>query len=437
MIYWAPFLHFYQPSIQYHHILRKVCNECYRPLLKMLLDHPGAKVTINMCGILTEQLNDHGMGDVIDNIKELAANNQLEFVDSAKHHPILPLIPQKEVHRQIKLNQGANRYFFGEGYKPKGFFPPEMCYSASLARTLKDMGYDWVLVGGVACQDRWPIDFISQIPHASSAIKVFYRDDILSNKISFHNLDSVGFVQELIKIAKDNEDKDIYIITAMDAETFGHHIHNWERIFLAQLYETIDTIETIHHHYDKVKKKDLVDFQKKIFSDLKEMPHIKAVTISELLSKFPAQDTKLPKPSSWSTTKEDIAAKNYYPLWKDIGNKIHELQWEHLNICFELVNHAVSRKDANKESKRYAAIARWSLDHAVHSCQFWWANKDRGTWDINLIHKGLLLQEEVLLNADKAINVSSIDKLKKKSFYHEVAAARDIANKIRDLLIAQ
>jgi alpha-amylase/alpha-mannosidase (GH57 family) len=438
MIYWAPFLHFYQPSIQYHHILKKVCNECYRPLLKMFLDHPKAKVTINMCGILTEQLSDHGMGDVIDNIKELAENKQLEFVDSAKHHPILPLIPQKEVHRQIKLNQASNRYFFGKSYKPRGFFPPEMCYSASLGRTLENMGYEWALISGVACQDKWPLDFISAISRGSKALKIFYRDDILSNKISFRSLDSIGFLQELVKLAKEKEKekKDIYVITAMDAETFGHHIQHWEHLFLAQLYETIDTLETIHHHYDGTKKKELPDSQKKIFADLKEMPHIKAVTISELLDKFPVEKTKLPKPSSWSTTKDDIARKNYYPLWKDINNHIHDLQWEHLSICFELVNHAVSRKDTNKESKSFVAMARWLLDYATHSCQFWWANKTRGMWEINLIHKGLLLQEEVLLNANKAISISSIDTRKKKLFYHEAAAARDIANKIRDLLIS-
>ena len=108
MIYWAPFLHFYQPPTQFHAILKKVCNESYRPLLKMLLEYPNAKLTINICGVLTEMLNDHGATDILTNIKKLAQNRQIEFVDCAKYHTILPLIPKKEMRRQIELNNKTN-----------------------------------------------------------------------------------------------------------------------------------------------------------------------------------------------------------------------------------------------------------------------------------------------------------------------------------------
>ncbi len=429
MIYWAPFLHFYQPPIQFHGILKKVCNESYRPLLKMFLEHPAAKVTINMSGVLTEMLNDHGAEDVLEILKELAHRGQLEFVESAKYHPILPLIPAKEMHRQIKLNNQTNKFFFGKLYEPQGFFPPEMCYSNEVAEVVKAMEYEWILLSGVACPDTWPLDFVSAIPCDSSTIKIFYRDDILSNKISFHHLDATGFIKE------SNGKKDIYVVTAMDAETFGHHIQHWEELFLAEVYETIDTIEDIYKHDDLKQRRDLAMAHKEIFRELKEIPHLEVLCISDLLKKFPANKTHLPRPSSWSSTKEDIAKKDYYPLWKSVSNKLHELQWEHMNICFEIINQALSLKGSNKDSHRFAIFARGLLDRAVHSCQFWWANKERGTWDINLINKGLILQEEAVLNAYKAINVSSATDAIKKDFYHKVAAGRDVANKIRDLLI--
>src|SRR3989338_6773401 len=197
MIYWAPFLHFYQPPTQFHAILKKVCNESYRPLVKMLLEHPGAKVTVNMCGVLTETLNDHGAGDILDGLKQLAKNKQLEFVDSGKYHPILPLLPQKEMRRQIRLNKKTNEFFFEDAYNPRGFFPPEMCYSPDTGRVIKALGYEWILISGIACSDEWPLDFISGVSCGTSTIKIFYRDDILSNKISFHSLDSAGFIKEL------------------------------------------------------------------------------------------------------------------------------------------------------------------------------------------------------------------------------------------------
>ena len=37
MIYRAHLLHFYQPMTQRHHVLAKVCDESYRPLLMDML----------------------------------------------------------------------------------------------------------------------------------------------------------------------------------------------------------------------------------------------------------------------------------------------------------------------------------------------------------------------------------------------------------------
>ena len=426
MIYWAPFLHFYQPPTQMHAVLKKVCNESYRPLLKMLLEHPNAKVTINICGVLTEMLNDHGAGDILSDIKKLAQNNQLEFVDSAKYHPILPLIPQNEVRRQIELNQKTNSYFFKESYKVRGFFPPEMCYSSDVARILANMGYEWVLISGVACQKKWPLDEIPRISLGESALNIFYRDDILSNKISFHDLDSAGFISELIQLAQDKSD--IYVITAMDAETFGHHIQDWEKLFLAEVYEIIEGVAS----HDGLKQRaDLAEEHRKIFES-EEISQIEVVTISQLLEKFPINSSKPPLPSSWSTSKEDISTENYYPLWKNPGNHVHRLQWEHLKICFELIDE-VSKLKSEKGIARFYNISRALLDRAIHSCQFWWANIGR-MWEINLINKGLILQEEVILNAYKAIKISKVQEEIKREFYHKVTAARDLANKIRDQL---
>ncbi|MFH1855781.1 MAG: hypothetical protein ABH836_00950, partial [Candidatus Omnitrophota bacterium] len=174
MIYWAPFLHFYQPPIQFHAVLKKICDESYRPLLKVLLGQPASKVTININGVLTELLNDHGAVDVLEGFQKLAYNGQLEFVESAKFHAILPLLPQKEMYRQIKLNRQTNEYFFKDAYKPRGFFPPEMCYSNEAAKVIADMGYEWILISGIACRDEWPLEYISRVSFDSSSVNIFF-----------------------------------------------------------------------------------------------------------------------------------------------------------------------------------------------------------------------------------------------------------------------
>src|SRR4030042_5498373 len=79
MIYWAPLLHFYQPSNQVHWVLKKVCNESYRPLVQLFHDLPHAKVTVNINASLTEMLDEHGMSDVINGWGDLAENGCEEF----------------------------------------------------------------------------------------------------------------------------------------------------------------------------------------------------------------------------------------------------------------------------------------------------------------------------------------------------------------------
>ena len=402
MIYWAPFLHFYQPPTQSHNVLAKICEESYRPLVRVFKEHPESRVTINMCGVLTEMLSKHGYGDILIGLAELGSRGQVEFVESAKFHAILPLIPKQEIKRQIELNRLTNIYFFKDSYKPKGFFLPEMCYSDEAASVVRGMGYEWTIVSGIASQGKWPMDYISSFKLGTGIMKVFFRDDIISNMISFKNFDALGFVSRIKELANGKEDA--YIVTAMDAETFGHHIHGWENMFLGKAYEII-----------------------------KDSEEIEVVGISDLLKIFPVVKTKPPKPSSWSTSNEEIMAGNYYPLWNTPHNTVHRLQWEHMNICLEIFQEAENKND-NDKSASFFNIARETLDMALHSCQFWWANKGR-MWNENLIDKGLILQEEAILNAYLAVANSDCKDSEKKKCYRKVIAARYIAGKIRDEIL--
>ncbi|MCX5692255.1 MAG: hypothetical protein NTX47_01010 [Candidatus Omnitrophica bacterium] len=403
MIYWAPLLHFYQPPTQSHGVLAKVCKESYRPLVRVFKKHPESRITVNMCGVLTEMLADHGYRDILKGLEKLGQRGQVEFVESSKFHAILPLIPEIEAKRQISLNKKTNLSFFKDSYRPRGFFLPEMCYSDETASIVKGMGYEWVIVSGIACQGKWPMDYISTFKLGSGSIKAFFRDDIISNMISFKNIDAVGFVSRIKELAEGKEDA--YIITAMDAETFGHHIRGWENIFLAKVYEIIE-----------------------------DSDEVKAVKISDLLEKFPAVKARPPKPSSWSTSNEEIMAGNYYPLWNTPHNNVHRLQWEHMDLCLEIFQEAEKKKDIEK-SVPFFNTARGTLDMALHSCQFWWANKGR-MWNENLINKGLILQEETMLNSYLAVANSGCKDSEKKRCYNKVIAARHIAGKIRDEIVS-
>src|SRR6266498_1278614 len=125
MIYWAPVLHFYQPPTQFPEVLKRVCRESYRPLIDLLGEFTRSRATVNINGALTEMLLDSGHDDIIEGLKQLAGNGRIELVGSAMYHPILPLLPECEIRRQIALNQTTNQRAFGDAYQPAGFFAPE------------------------------------------------------------------------------------------------------------------------------------------------------------------------------------------------------------------------------------------------------------------------------------------------------------------------
>lgn len=89
---WANFLHFYQPPTQKEVWVKKIAAESYRRIVQGLLEHPNARLTLNINGILDELLDQHGEHDVLDGIKELLRRGQIELTASAKYHPLLPTL---------------------------------------------------------------------------------------------------------------------------------------------------------------------------------------------------------------------------------------------------------------------------------------------------------------------------------------------------------
>lgn len=397
MTHWAQLLHFYQPPTQTHAILRKVADESYRPLLRVLREHPNARVAINMQGVLTETLIEHGMRDIVDQLRRLAEMGRVEFVGSGKFHPILPLIPVAQVSRSIHENAETNGEAFGSAWRPRGFFPPEMCYSREITPAIAGAGHEWFIMSGVGCPVAWPINQIHRVRAGEGTLAVLFRDDVRSNRISFRETNPQAFVEDLQRVGGN---EDAYVVTAMDAETFGHHITDWEREFLGATFALLTHQGRRGGH------------------------RVRMVLPSELLSLYPAGDTIEPYPSSWSTSNDDLGAQNPYPLWKSPGNRLHELQWDYVGHCLHLAGVA-KRTASTAEARKFALLAEERLQPALHSCQFWWASR-RPMWDVTMIHRGFLLLNEVLLNASRALQFGSATMQEKDEARWRVAAANEL-----------
>ncbi len=413
-------LHFYQPPGQVPGVLRRIVNECYRPLIRVFREHPNARASFNINAVLTEMLDDHGYHDVIEGLAELAASGRVEITGSGKYHPILPLIPQDEAARQIALHNETNARLLGPAYRPRGFFPPEMSWDHSIAPLVAQGGHEWVIMSGIACPVTWPLDRIHREHAGARDLAVLFRDDLLSNKISFKSTDVRGFLEDLRALADPAADR--YVVIAMDAETYGHHIPHWEQDFLANLFQTL--AET-----------DVAPARRTGARGTAPLLAVKPAMLSDLVDRVPAGTTIVPRASSWSTTQDDLSHGNPYPLWRHRGNEIHRLLWRHLEQTLALFTMAqgVLAQNGHAGANGDLQAARAYLDMALHSDQFWWASR-RPHWSVNLVHRGLTMQRDTILNAMRVINLSDAPDEVRGVAQERVAIARDTGDRITDRL---
>jgi alpha-amylase/alpha-mannosidase (GH57 family) len=404
--HWAQLLHFYQPPTQTHEILVRVANESYRPLLRVLAKHPNARLAVNVQGVLTQLLQEHGQGDIVESLMRLADRGIIEFVGSGKYHPILPLVPAERRASSIAQNHETNASAYGEDWKPRGFFPPEMCFGPQITPEIAAAGHDWLIMSGVGCPGPWPIDRVHRVKAGEGSLAVLFRDDVRSNKISFRRTSPEEFIHDLQEVGGGN---DSYVVTAMDAETFGHHIAGWENEFLDE------TLGLLTHQGRRGAHRVQMAFP------------------STVVDQFPAGEVIQPLPSSWSTSEQDIESGDPYPLWKSPGNHLHAMQWEYVDHCMYL--EGVARQYAReKEAATHAAIASERLEPALHSCQFWWASR-RPMWDFTMVHRGFMLLSEVELNAAHAIALGDAPEEVKQESRWRVAAANELRFAIENALV--
>lgn len=358
-MYWANFLHFYQPPTQKAFWVKKIANESYRVLIKGLMANPKAKMTLNINAVLVELFEKHGCQDVIDGIRELTERGQIELTASAKFHPFLPLMPADEIRRQIELNTETNKKFFGAAYRPKGFFPPEMGYSRAVADVVRSMGYKWIIIDELAYNGRlhslrW--DTLYDLKNAED-FTVFFRERDTSFRILSAEVGiSVFSAGMLVKLLGDRIASDDYLLTAMDGETFGHHRPGLDTL-LFELYE---------------------------------VPQIQSVTLSELRTLITKREPTEPLSSSWALMRKDLEQNTPFSRWKDDHNEIHSMQWELTYLAID------SFKSLNQQDAGWNDV-RAMLDRALHSDQYWWASASPW-WSIEMIEAGAKDLKDVVLN---------------------------------------
>lgn len=224
----ALLLHIYQPPTQFPEVTKEIAETSYRPLVRVLKETTSAKLALNICASLTEQLDKLGYHNLLGDFKKLAQEGKVEFMGSAKYHPLLSKLPPGEIKHQISLNQETNERLLGSVFKPQGFFPPEMAYSSHVARAIEQTGFSWVIVEDFAFPDGKirRHDCIYRV--AGTGLKVVFRDRHLSLGLAFGDFKTPRDFMSALERGSNNPSEprsgnEGYRIIALDGETFGHH----------------------------------------------------------------------------------------------------------------------------------------------------------------------------------------------------------------------
>jgi len=358
-MYWINLLHLYQPPTMERQTIEQVAKESYSFVLEILEKNPDFKMTINICGGLSEQLDKYGYINILKKIKTLAEKKQIELTASAAFHPFFPLMPEKEILYQIETNNIINKRYFGKAYNPQGFFIPEMAYSKKIGKIISSLGYKWVMLDDIHLGGKLGnVNYNKGYIIKNNGLKTLFR----KRKISKTYVPST--IVKLIKEEKNSRN----VITATDGELYGHHHKDLD----GHLYQ------------------------------LSKNPEVKTATVSEFLKKTKTWEKVEIVPASWETTEKEIKNKEPYILWDNSHNQIQQKIWKLAHLALKTANNHIN-------DVQYG----WARDHlnkGLASCTFWWAAAQDFrdafgpiSWNPDEIEKGT----DELIRSIRALNKAS------------------------------
>jgi len=321
-ITWINLLHFYQPPTTDNETIIEAAEKSYIRIISALKRNKQIKFTLNITGCLLDRLEILGYQELINDLKTMLLSGQIELIGSAAFHPLLALLPDTEIIRQIKLNEKILEKHFGQKFKAKGFFIPEAAYGVKLAKIVKKLNYNWIMLDEISADIKSDqLDNSRLYIDKNSGLKILFRQRQNSKKYA---------PQVIFKLIKKLEDKTV--ITATDAELYG------------------------------LRHKDF-SFT---FEKLLKRPEIKTSTASEYLAGLAGTKKIALRASSWESTEKELKNSLPYFLWHNKKNTIQNLLWQ-------LANAAITNVNKYPKDQNYF-WSRQHLDRGLASCTFWWAS---------------------------------------------------------------
>ena len=366
---WINLLHLYQPIAIDPKRVEEASRKCYLPLVEFLENNPNVNFTVNITGALLKNWEELGYTDLMKRWAKLVGKGQIELTGTAAYHSLLPLIPMKEVEEQIKENTEILKSYLGEDIKLKGFFLPEMAYSAQVAHKIKELGFEWIIVDELAYSGNF-----QEMPIPGG----IYKDVNSDLSVIFRSRErSSDYVPRLIYELSQEEE---VVVTATDGELYG------------------------------LRHKDKSGHLGKVATD----SNVETRTISSYIDTKEVEESVALKKCSWESSEEELKQDQPYYLWYNKNNKIHRKLWQLAYLACDL-------KDKYSHDNNHEWV-RWHLVRGLASCTFWWASgKDFShifgpyAWNPDEVERGV---NELIRSVRSIEDKSSVkDKIRAEKIY--------------------
>jgi hypothetical protein len=312
---WANVINLYQPSNCNRAELEQIVNKSYLPVLRIFLQNPDFKFTLNLPGSTVELLIRTGFGQVIEKIGELADRGQVDFTMTPKYQPLIPLLGEDDTDRQIEAGNKICKRYFGINYVPRGFYSPYLAYTQTVSKTTARFGLKWVIADELSINNNGSQNGATMLymDKAAGGVVLMPRNRDLSDQLEGNIYakklpkTSLEFVQGVMqKCANDK-----YLITVTHAEYFGYRHANRHTLLKALYGET----------------------------------KLKHATISELRTHIKRKEFVKPVEGTAESRPQDIKRKKPFIVWQNENNGIQQTLWQLFNMAAVEIKNAGAKGD--------------------------------------------------------------------------------------------
>ena len=248
-------IHNHQPIGNFDFVFEDAYQRSYSPFIEVLEKHPKIRIAIHFTGILLDWIEDNHP-ELIEKIKKMTQNGQLELMSGAYYEPIISVIPEDDRIGQImKLTRRVKQTF---NYDATGMWLAERIWEPTLPSTLSKAGIKYSVIDDTHFKYAGLTDndltgyFVTE--DLGRSVFLFPINKHLRYTIPFQD------PQETINLLKSaaTVDGQNVIVFADDGEKFGvwpdtyKHVYEngWLDRFFTVLEKNLDWIEL--NHFDEI-----------------------------------------------------------------------------------------------------------------------------------------------------------------------------------------